>query len=98
MDHFFLLMFRVCIVFLSVQCSPMITCLERADLLALLYVIFYCFVTFPCGALGQVGCLIVSIADLCLLSYFGMVSMTFLSRDPHFVHSRSDYTELAEEF
>ena len=41
------------------------------DLLALLYVIFYCvFVTFPCGVLGQVCCLIVSIPDICLLSYF----------------------------
>ena len=35
------------------------------------YVMFYCvFVTFPCGVLGQVRCLIVSISDLCLLSYF----------------------------
>ena len=39
-------------------------------LLALLYVLFYCvFVTFPCGVLGQVWCLIVSIPDLCPL-YF----------------------------
>ena len=31
---------------------------------------FYCvFVTFPCGVLGQVWCLIVWIPDLCLLSY-----------------------------
>ena len=31
----------------------------------------YCvFVTYPCGVLGQVWCLIVSIPDLCLLSYF----------------------------
>ena len=28
------------------------------------------FVTFPCGVLGQVWCLIVSIPDVCLLSYF----------------------------
>ena len=28
------------------------------------------FVTFPCGVLGQVWYLIVSIPDLCLLSYF----------------------------
>ena len=27
-------------------------------------------VTFPCGILGQVWCLIVSIPDLCPLSYF----------------------------
>ena len=28
------------------------------------------FATFPCDVLGQVWCLIVSIPDLCLLSYF----------------------------
>ena len=34
------------------------------------FVMFICvFVTFPCGILGQVWCLIVSILDLCHLSY-----------------------------
>ena len=37
----------------------------------LLFVMFNCaFVTFPCGFLGQVCYLIVSIPDLCRLSYF----------------------------
>ena len=37
----------------------------------LLFVMFNCvFVTFPCGILGQVWYLIVSIPDLCPLSYF----------------------------
>ena len=37
----------------------------------LLFVMFNrVFVTFPCGTLGQVGYLIVSIPDLCHLSYF----------------------------
>ena len=37
----------------------------------LLLVMFNCvFVTFPCGILGQVRYLIVSIPDLCRLSYF----------------------------
>ena len=37
----------------------------------LLFLMFnLCFVTFPCGILGQVGYLIVSIPDLCRLSYF----------------------------
>ena len=37
----------------------------------LLFVIFNCvFVTFPCGILSQVWYLIVSIPDLCRLSYF----------------------------
>ena len=40
-------------------------------LLALLPVMFYfVFVTFPCGVLGQVLYLIVSVPDLCLLTYF----------------------------
>ena len=35
------------------------------------FVMFNCvFVTFPCGILGQVWYLIVSIPDLCPLSYF----------------------------
>ena len=61
-------MFRVCLVFLSVQCSLVVTCWERADLL---HVICYCvFVTFPCGVPVQVWCLIVLIPDFCILSYF----------------------------
>ena len=37
----------------------------------LLFVMFNCvFVTFQCGILGQVWYLIVSIPDLCRLSYF----------------------------
>ena len=56
----------VCHAFASVHCCPMVTCLERADLLALVCV----FVTFPCGTLGQVWYLIESIHDLCHLSNF----------------------------
>ena len=64
-------MYRVCLVFLSVYCSHVVTCWKRADLLALLYAMFYCvIVTFPCGVLVQIWCLIASIPDLCLLSYF----------------------------
>ena len=56
---------------MSVSCSLEVTCWERADLLAILYVMFYCvFVTFPFGVLGLVWYLIVSIPDLCLLPYF----------------------------
>ena len=37
----------------------------------LLFVMFNCvFGTFPCGILGQVWYLIVSIHDICLLTYF----------------------------
>ena len=43
MDLFLLLMFRVCHAILSsIYCSLVVTCWERADLLALLYVMFYC--------------------------------------------------------
>ena len=66
-----LFLFRVCHVVLSVHCCLVVTCWERATLLALLYVMFsYVFVTFLCSVLGQVGHLIVSIPDLCLLAYF----------------------------
>ena len=66
-----LFMFRVCRAVLSVHCSLVVTCCERAGLLTLLYVTFSCdFVTFRCGVLGQMWYLIVSIPDLYLLPYF----------------------------
>ena len=68
---FILFAFHVCHAVLSVLCSLVVTCRERADLLALLYVMFSCvFVTFPYGVLGLMLYLIVSIPDLCLLPYF----------------------------
>ena len=64
-------MFHVCHAFLSVHCSLVVACWERAVLLAFLYLMFYCVsVTYPCGVLGQVWFLVVSIPDLCLLIYF----------------------------
>ena len=67
-------MFRVCHAFMSVHCSLVVTCCERADLFALLYVMFsFVFVTFPCGVLGQVWYLIVLIHNLCLLTYFSVL-------------------------
>ena len=53
----------------------MVTCWERADLLALVGDVYSIFVTFPCGILGRVWFLIVSFPDLCHFSYF------VLSRD-----------------
>ena len=45
----------------------------------LLFVMFDCIcVTFSCGILGQVGYLIVSIPDLCRLSYFFSLSLSLL--------------------
>ena len=61
----------------------MLTCLVIAALLSpagkgLTCVMFYCvFVTFPCGFLGQVWYLIVSIPDPCLLTYFEMSKLYF---------------------
>ena len=69
MDHLYYILFmsRVCHVFASVHfCtwSPAWKGLTSW----LLYVMFNCvFVSFPCGILGQVGYLIVSILDLCRL-------------------------------
>ena len=66
------MLFMSCVfhAFTSVHCCLAVTCWERADLL---YVMFnYVFVTFPCGILGQVWYLVVSIPDLCHLSYFNI--------------------------
>ena len=64
----------LCYAVLSVPYCLLITCLERADLLALLCVVFTCsFVTFPYGVLGQLWFLIVMIPDLCLPLYFDVL-------------------------
>ena len=70
MEHYCYL----CFVFvLTVHRSLVVTCLEIANLLALLYVMFSCvFVTFPSGVLGQVWYMIVLIPYLCLLTYFNI--------------------------
>ena len=61
-------MFSVFHAVLSVHCSLVATCSERAGLLALLYVMFSCvIVTFPCVVHDQVWYLIESIPDFCLL-------------------------------
>ena len=61
-------MFLFCLVFAMSLCASVymcfvVTCWERADLLAL-------FCHFPIGILGQVWYLIVSIPGLCTLTYF----------------------------
>ena len=88
---------------MSVPCSLVATCWERADLLALLYVMFSCvFVAFPFGVLGQGWYLIVSIPDLCIdeftdglfiaicrLLLFNVLSKKNISRIKHNVCFRS---------
>ena len=71
--------FLLCHIFLSVSCSLVVTCWEKAGLLVLLYVMFMCvFVTFPSDILRQVWYLMVSIPDICLLPYFGISFMSTL--------------------
>ena len=54
----------------SIISRLVVTCWERADLLALVGDVYCIFVTFPCGILGQMWYLIVSFPDLCRLYYF----------------------------
>ena len=68
-------MFLFCLVFamslcLSVYMCFVVTCWERADLLALVCGLLLCVCHFPIGILGQIWYLIVSIPDLCTLTYF----------------------------
>ena len=50
--------------FVSVHCCLVVTCWEKADLLALVDDVCCIFVTLPCDILGQVRYLIVSFPDL----------------------------------
>ena len=67
-----LFMSCVCRALAAVYCCLVITCWQRADLLALVVMFNFVSVTFPCGTciLGQVWLLIVSTPYLCRLSYF----------------------------
>ena len=66
-------MFHVCHAVLPVNCSLVVTCWERADLLALMFVMVYCvFVPIPYVVLDQEWYLSESIPYLCLLPYFHM--------------------------
>ena len=57
-------MFHLCYAVLSVSYSFVITCWERAALLALLFVMFSCvFVTFPYDVPGHMWYLVVSIPE-----------------------------------
>ena len=54
--------------FASVYCCLVVTCWERADLLAFVGDVYCIFVTFPFGILGHVWYLIDSFTDHCCLS------------------------------
>ena len=57
-------------VFPSAHCCLVVTCWERAGLLALVGDVYCIFVSFPCVMMGQVWYLVVSFPDLCRLSFF----------------------------
>ena len=59
-----LFLYCVCHAFASAHCCLVVTCWERADLLALVLMLNCVIVTFRFGILGQVWYLIVSIPDL----------------------------------
>ena len=66
-----------CLVFVMPLCASVylclvVTCWERADLLALICGVYLWVWHFPFGILGQVWYLIVSIPDLCTLTYFDL--------------------------
>ena len=74
-----LLVFHVCHAVLSVTSSLVVICWERANHLALFYVMFSCvFVTFQYGVLGRVWYLIILIPDPCLLPYFYYISIVVI--------------------
>ena len=65
----------------------------------LLFVMFDCiYITFPLGILGQVWYLIVSIHDLCHISYFQIVHKTITTHDFSCRHSLSQYSLLIFDF
>ena len=70
-------MFLFCLVFVLSLCASVyicfvVTCWERADLLALVCGVYCEFVTFPLEKL------IVSIPDLCTLTHFTLLYFTLL--------------------
>ena len=73
--------FVTCIfhAFASVHCCLVVTCWERAELLALVGDDNCIFFTFPCGDPDQVWYMIVSFLDLFRLSYFAISSGLYFS-------------------
>ena len=67
MDHFCYL----CFVLVLFSCLFTAALWSSVGKEVTLYMMYNCvFVTFPCSVLDRVWCLIVSIPDLCLRSYF----------------------------
>ena len=68
-------------LYVSVYMCFVVTCWEMADLLAIVCGVCCEFVTFPIGILGQVWYLIVSIPDLCTLTYLHCKPMIYLQTE-----------------
>ena len=73
MDHLCFFVSCVSHAYASVHYCLVVTYWERADLLALVGVVYCSFAAFPCGILGQVWYLIVSLPDLRRLFYLNIV-------------------------
>ena len=79
MDHLcFLCLVFVMPLCVSVYMCFVVTCWERAAFLALVCGVYCESVTLPNGILGQVWYLIVSIPDLCTLTYFETYQDAFM--------------------
>ena len=61
-------------LYASVYMCLVVTCWERADLFAFVCGVWLCVCYIHIGILGQVWYLIVSIPDLCTLTYFVLSS------------------------
>ena len=68
--HVFLCLVFAMLLYASVYTCPVVTCWESADFLALICGVLLWVCYFPIGILGQVWYLILSIPDLCTLTYF----------------------------
>ena len=73
---FFCLIFAF-FLYAAVYMCLVVTCWERADLLALVCDVLLWVCYFPIGIQGQVWYLIVSIPDLCTLTYFWIFTRHF---------------------
>ena len=75
-------MFCVCLAFASVHCCLVVTWRERADLLALVFDVYFDLLAFPFCILEQVWYLIVSVPDHCCISYFKLEPSWSLKSNP----------------
>ena len=91
MDHLCFFVFCVSHAFASVHCCLVVTCWKRADLLALVGDVYCIFVTFPCGILSQVWCLVVSFLDRCCLFCCKVFSIDDTVRAWYCVCSRDNW-------